>query len=101
MMFQLTHDETPDTSDWQQFPSPQRSVLLQLYRSSQEDPEVRIAAYQQLMRCPDQNVFTVVKVTLRNETSSQGWSLTVILHTLDLQRMNLYSLVSGKLFIFF
>uniref|UniRef100_A0A7N6A2B4 Vitellogenin domain-containing protein n=1 Tax=Anabas testudineus TaxID=64144 RepID=A0A7N6A2B4_ANATE len=48
-----------------------RSVLLQLYRSSQEDPEVRIAAYQQLMRCPDQNIFTVVKKTLRNETSSQ------------------------------
>lgn len=51
---------------------PQRSVLLQLYRSSQEDPEVRIAAYQQLMRCPNQDVLEVVKTTLRNETSSQG-----------------------------
>lgn len=51
---------------------PQRSVLLQLYSSSQEDTEVRIAAYQQLMRCPDQAVFEVVKTTLRSETSSQG-----------------------------
>lgn len=50
----------------------QRSVLLQLYRSSQEDPEVRIAAYQQLIRCPAQDVFEVVRTTLRNETSSQG-----------------------------
>ncbi|KAG7227140.1 hypothetical protein INR49_013938 [Caranx melampygus] len=65
-----------------------RSVLLQLYRSSQEDPEVRIAAYQQLMRCPDQNVFQVVKATLRNETSSQVgsfvWShLTNVLRSED------------------
>lgn len=47
-------------------------MLLQLYRSSQEDPEVRITAYQQLMRCPDLDVFEVVKMTLRGETSSQG-----------------------------
>lgn len=47
-------------------------MLLQLYHSSQEDPEVRIAAYQQLMRCPDQDVFEVVKTMLRSETSSQG-----------------------------
>ncbi|KAK2822136.1 hypothetical protein Q5P01_022201 [Channa striata] len=51
--------------------SADRSVLLQLYRSSQEDPEVRVAAYQQLMHCPDQNLFEVVKTTLRNETSNQ------------------------------
>lgn len=51
---------------------PQRSVLLQLYSSSQEDTEVRIAAYQQLMRCSDLGVFEVVKTTLRSETSSQG-----------------------------
>lgn len=50
----------------------QRAVLLQLYGSSQEDPEVRIAAYQQLMRCPNQGLFEVVKMTLKSETSSQG-----------------------------
>ncbi|XP_070774929.1 uncharacterized protein [Enoplosus armatus] len=68
--------------------SADRSVLLQLYRSSQEDPEVRIAAYQQLMRCPDQGVFEVVKTTLRNETSGQVgsyvWShLTNVLRSED------------------
>ncbi|TNN69892.1 hypothetical protein EYF80_019960 [Liparis tanakae] len=62
---------------FRRFPcSADRSVLLQLYRSSQEDPEVRIAAYQQLMRCSDQSVFEVVKMTLRNETSSQGMGIT-------------------------
>lgn len=50
----------------------QRSVLLQLYSSSQDDTEVRIAAYQQLMLCPGPDVFDAVKTTLRSETSSQG-----------------------------
>lgn len=56
----------------------QRSMLLQLYSSSQEDTEVRIAAYQQLMLCPDQEVFEVVKTTLRSETSSQGLLSTFV-----------------------
>ncbi|XP_031710756.1 uncharacterized protein LOC116387634 isoform X2 [Anarrhichthys ocellatus] len=74
---------------FRRFPcSADRSVLLQLYRSSQEDPEVRIAAYQQLMHCSDQNVFEVVKMTLKNETSSQVgsyvWShLTNVLRSED------------------
>ncbi|XP_029380588.1 apolipophorins [Echeneis naucrates] len=74
---------------FRRFPcSADRSVLLQLYGSSQEDPEVRIAAYQQLMRCPDQNVFEWVKMTLKNETSSQVgsfvWShLTNVLRSED------------------
>ncbi|XP_051279537.1 uncharacterized protein LOC127375918 isoform X2 [Dicentrarchus labrax] len=74
---------------FRRFPcSADRSVLLQLYRSSQEDPEVRIAAYQQLMRCPDPDMFEVVKKTLRNETSSQVgsyvWShLTNVLRSED------------------
>ncbi|XP_033993534.1 apolipophorins-like [Trematomus bernacchii] len=74
---------------FRRFPcSADRSVLLQLYRSSQEDPEVRIAAYQQLMHCPNQDVFEVVKTTLRNETSSQVgsyvWShLTNVLRSED------------------
>ncbi|XP_042284010.1 uncharacterized protein LOC121908222 isoform X3 [Thunnus maccoyii] len=74
---------------FRRFPcSANRSVLLQLYRSSQEDPEVRIAAYQQLMHCPDQDVFEVVKTTLRSESSSQVgsyvWShLTNVLRSED------------------
>ncbi|KAM4551263.1 uncharacterized protein PAE49_015110 isoform 2-T2 [Odontesthes bonariensis] len=74
---------------FRRFPcSADRSVLLQLYSSSQEDTEVRIAAYQQLMLCPDQEVFEVVKTRLRNETSSQVgsfvWShLTNVLRSED------------------
>lgn len=62
----------------------QRAVLLQLYRSSQEDPEVRIAAYQQLIRCPNQDLFEAVKMTLKSETSSQG-VIPQILHSFMLQ----------------
>lgn len=36
--------------------------------------EIRIAAYQQLMSCPDQEVFRIVKDTLSNEISTQGMS---------------------------
>ncbi|XP_030016477.1 uncharacterized protein LOC115437389 [Sphaeramia orbicularis] len=74
--------------------SDNRSVLLQLYRSSQEDPEVRTAAYQQIMRCPDQDLFRTVKETLRNETSSQVgsyvWShLTNVLRSEDPMKQTL------------
>ncbi|KAM4557598.1 uncharacterized protein V3H82_017324 [Fundulus diaphanus] len=84
---------------FRRFPcSADRSVLLQLYRSSREDPEVRIAAYQQLMLCPDQEVFKVVKTTLRSETSSQVgsfvWShLTNILRSEDPMKQTLIELL--------
>ncbi|XP_059200428.1 apolipophorins [Centropristis striata] len=84
---------------FRRFPcSADRSVLLQLYRSSQEDPEVRIAAYQQLMLCPDQDVFEMVKKTLRNETSSQVgsyvWShLTNVLRSEDPMKQALIELL--------
>ncbi|XP_041659524.1 apolipophorins-like [Cheilinus undulatus] len=84
---------------FRRFPcSADRSLLLQLYHSSQEDPEVRIAAYQQLLRCPDQNLFEVVKMTLRNETSSQVgsyvWShLTNVLRSEDPMKQALIELL--------
>ncbi|MEQ2290686.1 hypothetical protein AMECASPLE_005659 [Ameca splendens] len=87
------------TQAFRRFPcSADRSVLLQLYRSSQEDPEVRIAAYQQLILCPDQKVFEVVKMTLRSETSSQVgsfvWShLTGILQSEDPMKQTLIELL--------
>ncbi|XP_032387729.1 apolipophorins [Etheostoma spectabile] len=92
--FMLDHSTTLELrlaaiQAFRRFPcSADRSVLLQLYCFSQEDPEVRIAAYQQLMHCPDQHVFEVVKMTLRNETSSQVgsyvWShLTNVLRSED------------------
>ncbi|KPP66930.1 hypothetical protein Z043_114522, partial [Scleropages formosus] len=48
-----------------------RRALLQLYCSPREDVEVRIAAYQQIMRCPDRDVLRRVRATLKNESSSQ------------------------------
>ncbi|KAG7456895.1 hypothetical protein MATL_G00240760 [Megalops atlanticus] len=68
--------------------SADRRPLLQLYRSGQEDVEVRIAAYLQLMRCPDPEVLRRVRATLSTETSSQVgtfvWShLTQIQKTED------------------
>ncbi|KAJ3594613.1 hypothetical protein NHX12_003920 [Muraenolepis orangiensis] len=71
-----------------------RSVLLQLYASSQEEAEVRVAAYQQLMRCPDPRTLRAVRTTLRNETSSQVgsyvWShLTAVLKSEDPTKQSL------------
>ncbi|CAL8372779.1 unnamed protein product [Arctogadus glacialis] len=71
-----------------------RSVLLQLYRSSQEDAEVRVAAYQQLMRCPDPRTLRAVRATLGNESSSQVgsfvWShLTAVLKSDDPMKQTL------------
>ncbi|XP_029560066.1 uncharacterized protein LOC115156670 isoform X1 [Salmo trutta] len=65
-----------------------RRSVLRLYRDHQEEAEVRIAAYQQIMHCPDPEVLRAVKTTLRHETSSQVgsfvWShLTQVLRTED------------------
>ncbi|XP_031416008.1 uncharacterized protein LOC116218434 isoform X3 [Clupea harengus] len=65
-----------------------RKVLILAYQSSQEDVEVRIAAYQQLMCCANQEIFAVIRSTLERETSSQVgsfvWShLTQIQKTED------------------
>ncbi|XP_045070322.1 uncharacterized protein LOC121534786 [Coregonus clupeaformis] len=65
-----------------------RGSVLQLYRDPQEEVEVRIAAYQQIMHCPDPEVLRAVKATLSHETSSQVgsfvWShLTHVLRTED------------------
>ncbi|MGH0152589.1 UNVERIFIED_CONTAM: hypothetical protein FKN15_024522 [Acipenser sinensis] len=48
-----------------------RSVLLWLYRSREEDVEVRIAAYLQAMRCPSEGLLQAVSQAQREETSSQ------------------------------
>ncbi|XP_049338919.1 uncharacterized protein LOC103023384 isoform X1 [Astyanax mexicanus] len=48
-----------------------RDVLVWVYQQHQENVEVRITAYQQLMNCPSQDVFSIIRNTLRNETSTQ------------------------------
>ncbi|XP_078097099.1 apolipophorins [Mustelus asterias] len=48
-----------------------RTVLVQLYQTSDEDVELRIAAYYTLMKCPSPQLFETVGLTLQNERSSQ------------------------------
>ncbi|XP_046708205.1 uncharacterized protein LOC124387728 [Silurus meridionalis] len=62
-----------------------RGVLAWAYQQLQEDVEIRIAAYHQLMYCPDQEVFKIVKDTLSNETSTQVGSF-VWSHLLNIMK---------------
>ncbi|XP_073779106.1 uncharacterized protein si:dkeyp-106c3.1 isoform X4 [Danio rerio] len=62
-----------------------RKVLAQVFQRQQENVEVRIAAYQQLMHCPNQEIFTLVKTTLSNEKSSQVGSF-VWSHLFNIQK---------------
>ncbi|XP_067911828.1 uncharacterized protein [Heterodontus francisci] len=48
-----------------------RTVLVQLYQTVDEDVELRIASYYLLMKCPSDQLFETVGLTLRNERSSQ------------------------------
>ncbi|XP_035391907.1 uncharacterized protein LOC113570078 [Electrophorus electricus] len=63
----------------------ERGVLAWAYEHPHEDVEVRISAYQQLMHCPDQEVFKIIRATLRNETSTQVGSF-VWSHLFNLQK---------------
>ncbi len=75
----------------------QRTALARAFQSQQENVEVRIAAYQQLMTCPNQEIFTIVKTTLSNEKSSQGIELSnsifitnsIVLHYVNTVRESL------------
>ncbi|XP_056320730.1 uncharacterized protein LOC130234526 [Danio aesculapii] len=62
-----------------------RKVLAQVFQRQQENVEVRIAAYQQLMHCPNQEIFTLVKTTLSSEKSSQVGSF-VWSHLFNIQK---------------
>ncbi|XDV26873.1 hypothetical protein PO909_030500, partial [Leuciscus waleckii] len=62
-----------------------RRALAQAFQRQQENVEVRIAAYQQLMHCPNQEIFTIVKKTLSNEKSSQVGSF-VWSHLFNIQK---------------
>ncbi|XP_041062052.1 uncharacterized protein LOC121287955 [Carcharodon carcharias] len=48
-----------------------RTVLVQLYQTADEDVELRIASYYILMKCPSDQLFETVGLTLQNERSSQ------------------------------
>ncbi|XP_059835586.1 uncharacterized protein LOC132399349 [Hypanus sabinus] len=48
-----------------------RTVLVQLYQTMDEDVELRIAAYYTLMKCPSDQLFETVGLTLQKEKSTQ------------------------------
>lgn len=49
-----------------------RSDFEQLFRNQDVDTEVRIAAYLQMMRCPDYLLIRTVRHTLQDEEVNQG-----------------------------
>ncbi|GLH12110.1 Uncharacterized protein GBIM_16860 [Gryllus bimaculatus] len=49
-----------------------RPFFLELFRNQTADPELRIAAYLQVMRCPNYNVIKTIKHTLEVEEVNQG-----------------------------
>lgn len=48
-----------------------RNNLMIVYRDSDEDAELRIAAYLQIMQCPNEYIISQVKETLTNEEVNQ------------------------------
>lgn len=46
--------------------------FLKLYRNFTQETELRIAAYLQVMRCPDYSVVKLIKHTLKEEEVNQG-----------------------------
>ncbi|XP_054849643.1 uncharacterized protein LOC129339063 [Eublepharis macularius] len=65
-----------------------RTTLVQLYQTYDEDVEIRIASYLMSLKCPSEELFNQIKWTLQEEKSSQVgsfvWShLSQILETND------------------
>lgn len=50
-----------------------RSFFEEFFRNQDEDAEVRIAAYLQIMRCPNYVVVQTLKHCLEVEEVNQGW----------------------------
>lgn len=49
----------------------QRNNLLALFRNTDEDSELRLAAYLQVMKCPTDNILQQIKETLMSEEVNQ------------------------------
>ncbi|XP_057190895.1 apolipophorins-like isoform X2 [Triplophysa rosa] len=62
-----------------------RKVLAWAFQRQDENVEVRIAAYQQLMHCPNQDIFRIVKTTLSIDKSSQVGSF-IWSHLFNIQK---------------
>ena len=60
--------------------SVQRNNLLALFRNSDEDSELRLSAYLQVMKCPNDYSFQQIKETLMSEEVNQVCSLDLSLN---------------------
>uniref|UniRef100_UPI00358EB507 apolipophorins-like n=1 Tax=Myxine glutinosa TaxID=7769 RepID=UPI00358EB507 len=79
-----------------------RSVLMELYKDVQENPEIRISSYFQAMKCPTSALLQTVKATLREEPSPQVgsfvWShLTQLMETTDLLKTDIKKMLTPDL----
>ncbi|CAL7937265.1 unnamed protein product [Xylocopa violacea] len=71
------------------------------YRNFTLDPEIRIASYLQVMRCPDYNVIKTIKHTLKSEEVNQVgafvWShLTNLYNSASPTRVEIQSLLTDR-----
>lgn len=53
----------------------EQQQLIRIYSDASEDVEVRIAAYQSVMRCPSYDTLALVKSLLLKEEVNQGGSI--------------------------
>lgn len=77
------------------------AIFLPLYKNYTLDPELRIASYLQVMRCPDYNVVKIIKTALReepiNQVGSFVWShLTNLLESSSPTRIEIQSLLTDR-----
>ncbi|XP_024879673.1 uncharacterized protein LOC112459670 [Temnothorax curvispinosus] len=75
--------------------------LLDYYRNTTLDTEIRIASYLQVMRCPDYNVIKTIKHTLKieevNQVGSFVWShLTNLYNSASPTRVEIQSLLTDR-----
>ncbi|XP_050403910.2 uncharacterized protein LOC126819756 [Patella vulgata] len=74
--------------------SADRSGPMTIFRDRSEDSELRIAAYQAVMRCPSEDIINIVKSTLESEDANQVgsfvWShLTNLMETSNPHKQNI------------
>lgn len=61
-----------------------RSYFEKIFRELDEDTEVRIASYLQMMRCPDYMLIRTIRSSLINEEVNQGvYTYTYITRTFN------------------
>ncbi|KAL4235950.1 hypothetical protein ACF0H5_004338 [Mactra antiquata] len=80
-----------------------RKALMDILTDTEEDSEIRIAAYKVLMECPSEEVLRLVRQTLANEEVNQVGSyiwthLTNLMETSDRHKQDLRTLLEDETF---